>query len=65
LRDCPVEDKFFGKGGHFRFGWQPSMRSVKRDEFDRRQTGLSKVVAILQKPHGYGDLINVITRLVN
>jgi hypothetical protein len=65
LRDGRVEDKFFGKGGRdFPFGWQPSMRSVKRDEVDRRQTGLSKAVAIVQKPHGYSDLMNVITPLV-
>ena len=35
------------------------------DEVDRGQTGLSKVVAILQKPHDYSDLVNVITRLLN
>jgi DNA-binding NtrC family response regulator len=35
------------------------------DEVDRGQTGPSKAVAILQKPHGYSDLVNVITRLVN
>lgn len=35
------------------------------DEVDRRDPALSTAVAFLQKPHGYSDLVNVITRLVN